>query len=90
MLPNGTFYSELHAGGFRLTIHTYDTPELATRVRCGHVATRAPRRDLNFPDVASVAEAEVLMPPPCLIIDEDRRHRRHAPCRLLIVEHDER
>jgi hypothetical protein len=54
------------------------------------VATRAPRRDLNFPDVASVAEAEVPTPPTCLVIDEDRRHHRHAPRRLLIVEHDER
>jgi hypothetical protein len=29
--PNGTFYTELRAGGFRLTLGTYDTPELATR-----------------------------------------------------------
>jgi hypothetical protein len=90
MRPNGTFYSELRDSDFRLTIGTYDTPELAARVRCGHMVTRAPRRDINSLDVASVAEAEFLTPPPCLVIDEDRHCHRHAPCRLLIVERDER
>jgi hypothetical protein len=27
--PNGTFYTERHACGFRLTLGTYDMPELA-------------------------------------------------------------
>jgi hypothetical protein len=90
MRPNGTFYSELRVGGFRLTIGTYDTSELAARVRCGRVETRAPRRDFNFPDVASIAEGEFLTPPRCLILDKDCRRHRHASRRLLIVEHNER
>jgi hypothetical protein len=53
--PNGTFYAELHAGGFRLTLGTYDTPELVERT---HDAAawrfRRPRCDLNFPDVESL------------------------------------
>jgi hypothetical protein len=33
------------------------------------------RRDLNFPNVESIAEAEFLVPPPQLVTDEDlRRH----------------
>jgi hypothetical protein len=33
------------------------------------------RRDLNFPNVESIAEAEFLVPPPHLVTDEDlRRH----------------
>jgi hypothetical protein len=88
---NGTFYSELRAGGFRLTLGTYNTPELAARAydaaawRLG-----CPRRDLNFPDVQSLAEAEFLAPDPHLATDEDRRRHRHAQRRLLIAERDER
>jgi hypothetical protein len=29
--PNGRFYAEMRAGGFRLTLGTYNTPELAAR-----------------------------------------------------------
>ena len=29
--PNGRFYTEMRAGGFRLTLGTYNTPELAAR-----------------------------------------------------------
>ena len=29
--PNGTFYAKLHAGGFRLTLGTYESPEEAAR-----------------------------------------------------------
>jgi hypothetical protein len=29
--PNGTYYAKLRTGGFRLTLGTYDAPELAVR-----------------------------------------------------------
>jgi hypothetical protein len=29
--PSSTFYAELRAAGFRLTLGTYDTPQLAER-----------------------------------------------------------
>jgi hypothetical protein len=78
MRCKGTFYSELRAGGFRLTIGTYDMPELAARTYDAAAWLRRPRRNLNFPDVASVVEAGFLMPPPCLVIDKDRRRHCHA------------
>jgi hypothetical protein len=40
--------------------------------------------------VASLAEAEFLAPPQCLVTDEDRRSHRHAQRYLLIAECDER
>jgi hypothetical protein len=44
--------------------------------------------DLNFPDVAFLAEAEFHAPTPRLVTDEDRH--RHAQRRLLIAERAER
>jgi hypothetical protein len=49
-----------------------------------------PHHDLNFLDVASLAEAEFLAPPPRLITDMDRRRHRHAQLRLVITERDKR
>jgi hypothetical protein len=73
--PNGTDYAELRAGGFRLTLGTYDTPELAAGTydaAAWHF--RRPRRDLNFLDVQSIEEFEFLSPPLRLLCDEDRHH----------------
>jgi hypothetical protein len=37
---------------------------------------RHSRRDMNFPDVESLEEAEFLVPPPRLLTDDNRaRHR---------------
>jgi hypothetical protein len=69
--PNDTYYVELRAGGFRLTLGTYEALELA--VRAYDAATwrfRRPRRDLNFPKVESLDEAEFLVPPPRLLDDD--------------------
>jgi hypothetical protein len=40
--------------------------------------------------VESLAEAEFLVPAPCLIPDEDHRYHRHTQRCLLIAERDER
>jgi hypothetical protein len=74
--PNGTFYVEIRDGGFRLTLGTYDTPELATCVyNAAMWRFRHLRRDLNFLEVESLEEAEFPAPPPRLVDDED--HHRH-------------
>jgi hypothetical protein len=81
--PNGTYYAEFRAGGFRVIrvfLGTYDAPELAVRA---YDATAwrfwRPRRDLNFPEVESLVVAELLAPPPRLI-DIDDRHRHTTRC----------
>ena len=88
--PSGRFYAEIRAGGFRLTLGTYNTPELAARAYDAAAwRFRRPRRDMNFPDVESLEEAEFLAPAPCLLDDEDRRRHRQVQRRIAIAEHDE-
>jgi hypothetical protein len=90
---NGTFYAELRARGFRLTLGMYDTQELATRA---YDATAwrfwRPRRNLNFLEMESLVKAEFLVPPPRLIDNEDHHWHRHhqAQRRLAIAERDGR
>jgi hypothetical protein len=60
--PNDTYYAELRVGGFRLTLGMYDAPELAVRAY-DTASWRFRRRDLNFPDVESLEEAEFFAPP---------------------------
>ncbi|KAK1678692.1 hypothetical protein QYE76_039540 [Lolium multiflorum] len=72
--PSGRFTAEIRAGGFRLTLGTYNTPEEAARAYDAAAwRFRRPGHDMNFPDVESLEEAEFLAPPPCLVDDEDRR-----------------
>jgi hypothetical protein len=85
--PNGTNYTELRTDGFRLTL---GTPELAAHAYDAVVwRFRWPRRNLNFPAVESIEEAEFLAPPPRLLNDEDRHRHRQAQRRLAIAECDE-
>jgi hypothetical protein len=51
---------------------------------------RRQRRDMNFPDVESLEEAEFLAPPPPLLTDSDRVRNRQEQLRLAIPERDER
>jgi hypothetical protein len=73
---NGTFYAELRAGGYRLTLGTYPTTELAAW------RFRRPRRDMNFPDVESLEEAKFLAPLPPLLTDAERARHRQEQCRI--------
>jgi hypothetical protein len=50
---------------------------------------RRPRRDLNFPDVESLEEADFLEPPPCLLDDDDCHRHCQAQCWLAVAERDE-
>jgi hypothetical protein len=47
-----------------------------------------PRGDLNFRDVNSAGQEEMLAPPSCLVTNEERQRHRHR--RLAIAEADER
>jgi hypothetical protein len=61
---------ELRAGGYRLTLGTYPTVELAARAYdTAAWRFRRPRRDMNFLDVESLKEAEFLASPPPLLTD---------------------
>jgi hypothetical protein len=53
------------------------------------VAFRRPQRDLNFPDVESLEEAEFLAPAPRLLDDKDRHRHRQAQRRLAVAERNE-
>jgi hypothetical protein len=53
------------------------------------VPFRRLQRDLNFPDVESLEEAEFLAPPPRLLDDEDRHRHRQVQRRLAIAERNE-
>jgi hypothetical protein len=88
---NGTFYAELRVGGFRLTLDTYPTAELAAHAYDAAAwRYRRSRRDMNFPDVESLEEAEFLTSPLSLLTDADRVRHRQEQRRLAIAEHDER
>jgi hypothetical protein len=79
MRSNGTFYAEILAGGFRLTLGAYDTPDLVARPYDASAwQFRRSRRDLNFLEVESLEGAEFLAPPPRLLTDEDRHRHRQA------------
>ncbi|KAK1646745.1 hypothetical protein QYE76_064550 [Lolium multiflorum] len=76
----------MRAGGFRLTLGTYNTPELAARAYDAAAwRFRWPRCDMNFPDIESLEEAEFLAPTPCLVDDEDRRRHRQVQRRIAIT-----
>ncbi|KAK1696639.1 hypothetical protein QYE76_013336 [Lolium multiflorum] len=86
---NGTFYAEIRAGGFHVTLSTFNTPELAARAYDAAAwRFRRLRRDLNFQDVESLEEAEFLVPAPRLVNEEDCRRHRQAQHRIAIAERD--
>jgi hypothetical protein len=89
--PNGTFYAEIHSGEERIGLGTFETAHEAARAYDA-VAWRLgrPRRSMNFDDVTTRAQAEMLTPPPPAVTREQHQRQRELEQHLLIAERDER
>jgi hypothetical protein len=87
--PNGTFYAEIRSGEERIGFGTFETAHEAARAYDA-VAWRLgrPRRSMNFDDVTTRTQAEMLAPPPPAVTCEQRQQELEQ--RLLIAERDER
>jgi hypothetical protein len=89
--PNDTFYAEIRSGEERIGLGTFETAHEAAHAYDA-VAWRLgrPRRSMNFDDVTTRAQAEMLAPPPPAVTREQRQRQRELKQRLLIAERDER
>jgi hypothetical protein len=72
--PNGTFYAEIHSGDERIGLGTFETAHEAARAYDA-VAWRlgCSRRSMNFDDVMTRQQAEMLAPPPPAVMREQRQ-----------------
>jgi hypothetical protein len=87
--PNGTFYAEIRSDDERIGLGTFETAHEVARAYDA-VAWRLgrPRRSMNFDDVTTRAQAEMLAPLPSAVTREQRQ--REFEQRLIIAERDER
>ncbi|XP_071680803.1 ethylene-responsive transcription factor RAP2-3-like [Lolium perenne] len=89
--PSGRFDVEIRSGEERIRLGTFDT---AHEAACSYdtVAWRLgrPRRHMNFDDVWTREQAEMLTPPSLAITTEQRRRARELEQRLRVAEQDER
>jgi hypothetical protein len=89
--PNVTFYAEIRSGEERIGLGTFETAHEAARAYDAVAwCLGRPRRSMNFDDVSTRAQAEMLAPPPPAITREQRERQRELEQHLLIAEHDER
>jgi hypothetical protein len=80
----------LRRAGFRLTLGTYESPKEAARAYdVAAWCVSRPQREMNFPKMESLAEAEFLATQPALVTEEDCRRHRAVQRRLAIAERDE-
>jgi hypothetical protein len=89
--PNGTFYAEIRSSDERIGLGTFETAHEAARAY-DVVAWRLsrPRRSMNFGDVTTRQQAEMLAPPPPAVMREQHQRQRELEQRLVIAERDER
>jgi hypothetical protein len=91
--PNGTFYAEIRSGEERIGLGTFETAHEAARAYDA-VAWRLgrPRQSMNFDDITTRAQAEMLAPPPPAVTREQRQRQRQRELeqRLVITDRDER
>jgi hypothetical protein len=85
--PNGTFYVEIRSGEERIGLGTFETAHEAARAYDA-VAWRLgrPRRSMNFDDITTHVQAEMLAPPPPTVTREQRQRQRELEQRLIIAE----
>nr|XP_051229333.1 ethylene-responsive transcription factor ERF110-like [Lolium perenne] len=89
--PSGQFDAEIRSGDERIRLGTYDMAHEVARAYDA-VAWRLgrSRRTMNFHDVFTREQAEMLAPPPPPVITrEQQRRQRELEQRLLITERDE-
>jgi hypothetical protein len=73
--PNRTFYAEIRSGEERIGLGTFETAHEAARAYDA-IAWRLgrPRRSMNFDDVMTRAQAEMLAPlPPAVMREQQAR-----------------
>jgi hypothetical protein len=89
--PDGTFYAEICSGDERIGLGTFEMAHEAARAYDA-VASRLgrSRRSMNFNDVSTRQQAEMLAPPPPAVMREQRQRQRELEHRLLIAERGER
>ncbi|XP_020146424.1 ethylene-responsive transcription factor ERF071-like [Aegilops tauschii subsp. strangulata] len=89
--PCGTYYAEIRSGDVRLGLGTFGTAHEAARAYDAAAwRLERPPSQMNFRDVYTREQAQVVAPPPRLITDQDRAEHRRRQRRLLITEEDER
>jgi hypothetical protein len=85
--PNGTFYAKIRSGDEHIGLGTFETAHEVARAYDA-VAWRLgrSRRSMNFDDVTTRQQAEMLAPPPPAVT----RDQRELEQWLIIAERDER
>ncbi|XP_051208715.1 ethylene-responsive transcription factor ERF110-like [Lolium perenne] len=88
--PSGRFDVEIRSGDERIRLGTFDTAHEAAQAYDA-VAWRLgrSRRTMNFHDVWTREQAEMLAPLPPVITREQQRRQRELEQRLLIAEGEE-
>ncbi|XP_051221905.1 uncharacterized protein [Lolium perenne] len=84
--PSGRFDAEIRSGDERIRLGTFDTAHETVWV---YDDVAWPRRTINFHDVFTREQAEMLAPLPPVITREHQRRQRELEQRLLIAERDE-